>query len=119
MLSVIGLFAAGCANWDGYAGVENSWRAEDVPVWEPGKTTAADVVSFLGPPSQLIPLHEETVFYYMRENKSGNALLLLVWNNGTQVTTYDRAIFFFNDEGVLKNFAYSNEVLPYQAAADE
>ena len=62
----IGLIAAlallsGCANWDGYAGVENSWRAEDVPVWEVGVTTAADVAAFLGPPSQLIPIHDETV----------------------------------------------------------
>ena len=112
------LLAAGCANWDGYSGVENSWRSEDVPVWEPGKTTAEEVVGFLGPPSQLIPLHDETVFYYMREGKDGNALLLLVWNQGTQVATYDRAIFFFDSKGVLKNFAYSNETLPYEAAND-
>ena len=109
----------GCANWDGYAGVENSWRAEDVPVWKPGETTAAEVAEVLGPPSQLIPLHDETVFYYMREGKDGSALLLLVWNTGTQVTQYDRAIFFFDDRGILKNFSYSNEALPYEAAVDD
>jgi hypothetical protein len=72
------LLSAGCASWDGYAGVDNRWRAEDVPAWEPGKTKAAEVVNFLGPPSQLIPLHDET-----------------------------------------KNFAYSNEALPYESANDD
>ena len=113
------LVAAGCANWDGFAGVDNLWRAENVPDWSPGKTTAAEVLEFLGPPSQLIPLHDETVFYYMREGKDGSALLLLIWNTGTQVTEYDRAIFFFDKEGILKNFAYSNETLPYRAEVDD
>ena len=107
------LLSAGCANWDGYAGVENNWRAADVPVWKPGVSTAADVAAYLGPPSQLIPLHDETVFYYMREGKSGSALLLLLWNSGSQVTEYDRAIFFFDKKGVLTSFAYSNEELPF------
>lgn len=107
------MLMSGCANWDGYAGVENRWRAEDVPAWEPGKTTAEDVAKYLGPPSQLIPLHDETVFYYMRESKDGSALLLLVWNSGTQVTEYDRAIFFFDKKGVLKTFAYSNEAFSH------
>jgi hypothetical protein len=105
---------SGCANWDGYAGVQNAWRDAEVPEWKPGETTAAEVISFLGPPSQLIPMHEETVLYYMREGKDGKALLLLVWNTGTQTTEYDRAIFIFDKKGVLKNFAYSNEVLPYE-----
>lgn len=107
------LLSAGCANWDGYAGVDNRWRAEEVPVWVRGETTAADVANFLGPPSQLIPLHDETVFYYMREGRDGKALMLIVWNTGTQTMEYDRAIFFFDKKGVLKTFAYSNEALPY------
>lgn len=113
LLGAVLLGAVGCANWDGYAGVDNTWRAEDAPQWVAGETTAAEVAKFLGPPSQLIPLHDETVFYYMREGKEGNALMLLVWNSGTQVTEYDRAIFFFDKKGVLKTYAYSNEELPY------
>ena len=111
------LLSAGCSNWDGYAGVDNIWRAEDAPEWKTGETTAEEVVTFLGPPSQLIPLHDETVFYYMREGRDGKALMLLVWNTGTQTMEYDRAIFFFDKKGVLKNFAYSNEALPYVAPA--
>ncbi len=118
VISLLGgvLLSAGCANWDGYAGVDNSWRAADVPEWKKGETTAEEVVTFLGPPSQLIPLHDETVFYYMREGRDGKALMLLVWNQGTQTMEYDRAIFFFDKKGVLKNFAYSNEALPYETA---
>ncbi len=108
------LFLAGCSNWDGYAGVENTWRSLDVPVWEPGVTTASDVTALLGPPSQLIALHDETVFYYMREGKDGKALMLFVWNTGTQTATYDRAIFFFDKKGLLRKYSYSPEVLPYE-----
>jgi len=108
------LLVAGCANWDGYAGVDNLWRAEDVPEWKPGVTTADEVIKSLGPPSQLISLHDETVYYYMREGKDGRGLMLLVWNMASQETRYDRAIFFFDAEGVLKKHAYSKETLPYE-----
>jgi len=107
------LLASGCANWDGYAGVDNLWRTADVPEWTPGETTADEVVKSLGPPSQLIPLHDETAYYYMREGKTGRGLMLLVWNMASQETKYDRAIFFFDAEGVLTTFSYSKEVLPH------
>lgn len=109
------LFSAGCANWDGYAGVSNEWRGPNVPVWEPGVTTASDVTAALGPPSQLIALHDETVFYYMREGKDGSSLMLIVWNSGTQTTEYDRAIFFFDKKGILRKYSYSPEALPYES----
>ena len=110
------LLASGCANWDGYAGVDNGWRAPDAPEWKPGVTTASEVSAVLGPPSQLIALHDETVYYYMREGKDGKALMLIVWNTGSQTAEYDRAMFFFNKEGVLRNYSYSQEALPYESA---
>ena len=119
-LLICGLFSlTGCANWDGYAGVSNEWRNPDVPVWEPGVTTASDVTAVLGPPSQLIALHDETVFYYMREGKDGKSLLLLVWNTGSQRTEYDRAMFFFDKKGLLRKYSYSPEALPYEPAKDK
>ncbi len=113
------LLSAGCANWDGYAGVSNEWRSPDVPEWKPGVTTASDVTAVLGPPSQLIALHDETVFYYMREGKDGKSLLLIVWNTGTQTTEYDRAMFFFDKKGILRKYCYSPEALPYEPAEDK
>lgn len=108
------LLSAGCASWDGYAGVSNEWRSPDAPTWELGVTTASDVTAVLGPPSQLIALHDETVFYYMREGKEGKSLLLIVWNTGTQETEYDRAMFFFDKQGLLRKYSYSPEALPYE-----
>lgn len=113
------ILSAGCASWDGYAGVDNRWRAEDVPVWVEGKTTVAEVAKYLGPPSQIIPLHDETVFYYMREGKEGTAIMLIVWNTGTQVASYDRAIFIFDGKGVLKTYSYSNDTLPYEMSEEK
>lgn len=113
-LALMMILSAGCASWDGYAGVDNRWRAEDVPVWEEGVTTASEVAKYLGPPSQIIPLHDETVFYYMREGKEGKALMLIVWNTGTQIASYDRAIFFFDAKGILTTYSYSNDELPYE-----
>ena len=104
----------GCTSDSGYSGVDNVWRSDDVPEWKEGATTASEVAKFLGPPSQLIPLHDETVFYYMREGKDGKALMLFVWNTGTQVTSYDRAIFIFDKKGILKTYSYSNDALPYE-----
>lgn len=108
------MLLSGCANWGGQSGVHNVWRSADVPAWQPGVTTAKEVMEFLGPPSQLIPLHDETVYYYMREGKSGKGLVLLVWNVANQKTRYDRAIFFFDKAGMLKSFSYSKETLPYE-----
>jgi hypothetical protein len=113
------MLSAGCSNWKGYAGVDNAWRAPEAPQWEPGVTTASDVTSVLGPPSQLIALHDETVYYYMREGKKGKALMLILWNTGSQTAEYDRAMFFFDKKGILRTYSYSPEALPYAPEEDK
>ena len=107
------LILAGCASYSGDNGVENRWRSKDTPDWVVGETTEQDVVDILGPPSQLINLNEDTVYYYLREHKSGKGLFLLIFNWGYQKLTYDRAIFFFDMEGRLNKYSYSPEALPY------
>jgi hypothetical protein len=98
-----------CANWHEDAGVENYWRADDAPQWEPGRTTSDDVMGFLGPPSQIVDLQNQLVFYYMKESVSGQGYYFLFYNTSESRTRYDRAIFFFNRDGVLLRYAYSNE----------
>ncbi len=105
---------AGCASWKGDAGVENVWRSDALPPWVAGETTEAQVADALGPPSQIIGLERETVFYYLREQKKGKGVILLLWNWGEQKTRYDRAIFFFDEKGVLTKYSYSPEALPYE-----
>ena len=63
-LSASLLVAAGRANWDGFAGVDNLWRAKNVPDWSPGKTTAAEVLEFLGPPLKMTVLPGGYAFMY-------------------------------------------------------
>lgn len=113
MLAVLAL--AGCARWTSVAGVDNGWRAEEVPEWVSGQTTDQEVLDALGPPSQIIALENETVFYYLRERKVGRGTVTLIYNWGGTDTVYDRAIFFFDANGVLAKHSYSREALAHEA----
>lgn len=108
------LTLTGCARFGGDNGVENRWRAADAPTWTVGETTENEVAIAFGPPSQLISLNDQTVYYYLREHRSGNGLVLLIYNWGYQKLTYDRAIFFFDENGKLTKYSYSPEALPYE-----
>ena len=105
---------AGCTSDRGYSGVDNVWRSTNPPVWEVGKTTEMDVIAALGPPSQLIGLEKETVYYYLREQRRAIGVFLLVYNWKNQKLVYDRAIFFFDKNGKLTKHSYSLEALPYE-----
>ena len=110
------ILLAGCSSDSGYSGVDNIWRSADPPMWEAGKTTEADVIDALGPPSQLIGLEKETVYYYLREERKASGVFLLAYNWKNQKLVYDRAIFFFDLKGKLTKYAYSLEALPYEEA---
>lgn len=112
------LILAGCASYSGDNGVENVWRSEHTPEWKIGETTEQDVAEVLGPPSQLIALNDQNVYYYLREHRAGKGLILLIYNWGHQKLTYDRAVFFFDKKGTLTKYSYSPEALPYEAPAD-
>lgn len=110
------ILLVGCSSDSGYSGVDNIWRSSNPPVWEAGKTTEADVIDALGPPSQLIGLEKETVYYYLREERKATGVFLLAYNWKNQKLVYDRAIFFFDLRGTLTKYAYSHEALPYEEA---
>jgi hypothetical protein len=104
---------SGCASWKSEGGVDNAWRSRGTPQWVEGTTTESEVAAVLGPPSQIISLENETVFYYLREHKQGKGLVLLLWNWSSTKAVYDRAIFFFDDKDVLTKYSYSREALPH------
>lgn len=110
------LCAGGCASWKSESGVDNAWRAKDAPEWTVGKTTAEEVTQAFGPPSQIIGLETQTVYYYLREQKRGKGLILLLWNWGENNAVYDRAVFFFDKQGLLTVYSYSREALPYESS---
>ena len=64
-----------------------------------------EVLALLGPPSQVISLEEETVLYYLFEKSKGNGLILILYNRMQIDTHFDRAIFFFNDQDILTDYA--------------
>lgn len=103
------LLLASCASWESDKGVETIWRQPAHQDWKSGKTTDADVINALGPPSQIIALPDQTVFYYMHEKNTGKAYVFIIWNQTKQAVEYDRAVFFFNKQGVLLKYAYSKE----------
>lgn len=102
----------GCANRQSQMGVENLWRAHPAPVFEIGRTTQSEVMQALGPPSQVIALHDQTLFYYLREQQKLKSLSLIIYSHSRERIMYDRAIFFFDRNGVLQDFALSAEAIP-------
>jgi len=107
-LLVLGLAAvAGCASFERTRGVENTWRDPSVPAPVVGTTTQSDILEALGPPSQVIALRDQTVFYYLREQDKGRGGIFIVYNWLKEDVTFDRAIFFFDAEGVLQDYGLS------------
>lgn len=103
------IVTGGCVSKNSRQGVENRWRAETAPVFKQGESTEHDVLAALGPPSQLINLGQKTVFYYLQEQKQTRSLILILYNQTREKITYDRAIFFFDQQGRLTEFATSDE----------
>jgi hypothetical protein len=104
--------AAGCVSYTHQTGVDNRWR--QAPPFEEGKTTQAEVLDQLGPPSQIIALGDRTALYYLLEQGRGRGLILLLYNRVEDHVAFDRAIFFIGADGVLTDFAYSAETLEYE-----
>ena len=104
-LLLLSVFLSGCAQYDSKRGVAVVWQAEAVSQLVLGKSTRADVLDLLGPPSQVVALKDETVFYYLFEHSQGEGLVLIVYNRVNVDTRYDRAIFFFDDNDVLTESA--------------
>jgi hypothetical protein len=111
ILLAIGAITSGCATYDRSQGVANTWRDSALPTPVMGQTTQSDIIGALGPPSQVIGLRDQTVFYYLRERRKGKGAILILYNWVNENVTYDRAIFFFDKHGVLQDYGYSNEAI--------
>ena len=105
----VAVLISGCASYGSVDGVDNLWREVSVDQFKKGVTTQADVLEQLGPPSQLINLEDQTVFYYLTQQMTGDGQIFIVWNRVRASSKYDRAIFFFDTDGVLQEFAFSKE----------
>jgi outer membrane protein assembly factor BamE (lipoprotein component of BamABCDE complex) len=106
------LAAAGCAKISKKTGVENRWRDPDV-VFQKRVATQQEVLAKLGPPSQIIALKEKKVFYYLFEETKRNLFFLIIYNQANTDVTYDRAIFFFDKDGMLEEYALRTPTIQY------
>lgn len=111
-LALLLVLVAGCTSFGSVDGVSNLWREIPADSFQEGVTTQAEVLDLLGPPSQLINLKDQSVFYYLAQRSSGTGRIFVVWNKTTEKTEYDRAIFFFDTDGILEEFAFSEEEIP-------
>ena len=110
------LVLSGCVQFKSRRGIEVAWQDQVVAELEKGKSTRADVLALLGPPSQVIALEDETVLYYLFEKAEGEGVILIVYNSFDIGTRYDRAIFFFDDNDVLSD--YSTKVHAHDGEED-
>lgn len=106
------LALSACANRESQMSVQNLWRSDQPLQFQVGKSTQSQVMDALGPPSQVIALHDQTLLYYLREQQKLRSLSLLVYSQSRERITYDRAIFFFDKRGILRDFAVSDEAIP-------
>ena len=104
-LALGAVLLGGCAQYESKRGVEVNWQETVTDKLVNGQSTRSDVLAMLGPPSQVIALDGESALYYLFERSQGEGLIVLVYNRMQIDTRYDRAIFFFNEDDVLTEFA--------------
>jgi len=105
VLLLSAMLLGGCAQYESKRGVEVNWQANVTEQLVNGQSTRRDVLALLGPPSQVIALDGESALYYLFEHSEGQGLILLLYNRMRIDTRYDRAIFFFDKNDVLTEFA--------------
>ena len=105
LVLVITLPLTACLQFRSKRGVEVNWQTAITEQLESGKSTRADVMTLLGPPSQIIALDKETALYYLFERTAGQGYILVLYNRFEIDARYDRAVFFFDENDVLLEYS--------------
>ncbi len=105
LLLVLSLFFASCAV--GRQSTNDPIDATALSQLEPGKTTAGQVVSLFGGPTEVVQLGRRTAYLYSASTTKSAALILLVFNMGNQDTRTDRLWVFFDENDVLSHYGAS------------
>ncbi|GJM15838.1 MAG: hypothetical protein DHS20C13_11650 [Thermodesulfobacteriota bacterium] len=110
ILTAPAFLLSSCFTISDQQGVDNLWRVDaNVEGIEEGKTTQNDIIQLFGPPSQIIDMDKGAIFYYLLQDKKGSGVFLLLFNYKKERVSYDRAIFFFDNEGILTDYGFSIE----------
>ena len=108
-LALLPILFSSCIRARSDRGVEARWHEIDPASFQSGTTTRREILDLLGPPSQILSFEGGTAFYYLLETTQSNGTILLVYNVRNEETSYDRAVFFFDEEGLLSDFATTEE----------
>lgn len=75
-----------------------------VASFEPGRTTAREVVEKLGAPTEVVQLGKRTAYRYDATTAKTAVLFLLVFNLANQDSRTDRVWLFFDERDVLSHY---------------
>lgn len=81
--------------------------AAAIRAFEPGKTTARDVVARLGAPTEVVQLGRRSAYRYDASTAKSALLVLVVVNLGNQDLRTDRLWVFFDENDVLLHYGAS------------
>ena len=73
----------------------------------PGKTTASEVTTLFGAPSQIVKLSNGNAYVFERSVDKVTGLWLVVLTFGNFDTQYDRIVFFINKDDVVTHYGSS------------
>ena len=73
----------------------------------PGKTTAAEVMTLFGPPSQIVKLTNGNAYIYDRSLSKATGLWLVVVSFANYDTQHDRIVFFVNNQDLVTHYGSS------------
>jgi len=73
----------------------------------PGKTTAADVMTLFGPPSQIVKLTNGNAYMYDRSLSKATGLWLVLVSFVNYDTQHDRIVFFINNQDLVTHYGSS------------
>jgi hypothetical protein len=98
-IALSALFLASC----GIARMESNdpIDAQIVRTFEPGKTTAREVVEKIGAPTEVVQLGRRSAYRYDASSAKSAGLVLVVFNMFAQDMRTDRLWVFFDEKDVL------------------
>jgi hypothetical protein len=73
----------------------------------PGKTTAADVMTLFGPPSQIVKLTNGNAYIYDRSLSKATGVWLVLVSFANYDTQHDRIVFFINHQDLVTHYGSS------------
>ena len=100
----LAVVAAGCSASSRRAGIPNRWRQTQ---FQNGTTTVDQVLSMLGPPSQIVDLDRGVAYYYVLEETNTTAFGFLIAKFSSVDVAFDRAVFFFDERDLLVRHSLS------------